>query len=492
MTIDLWLSTSHRICYPYAILFRLSSSSPGENGPSKLRFNLAMAIENKRFRHTYADSHPGRASMQFQLHQDKWAMPRPCHMQYPYHRPHCIISSNLLSSSLSLFSIMNPMLYMSPPDLKSSRFLVIYCVISTLLCFHLLHLTKFNAVANAVAPVDCPHSLFSLALNTSQHSRLFPSKIWQTSRTGPAELDENDLLSVHSWVKMNPKHRYEILTQYSAESYVKTRFSHRPDIQEIFVDLQDPILRADSIRYLVLLGDGGVYSDIDTTSLKPIEDWVPSAYVNQVNLVVGVEYDKLDGDRWGDWPLDLQFCTWAILAKPGHLLMEMTVDRVISRLKALAQEQETTVSGLRASFDDVLNTTGPALFTEAVIEGLADTTGTNFTWQNITGMTESKLVEDGTYFLRLASFTGPYFGFGEFSVTSILQTILSSCKSNLEMAMLILRNPKVLILPINAFGSGQEHSNSGSPDEDTALVQHLFKGSWKADHPRKEAKQPQG
>lgn len=41
----------------------------------------------------------------------------------------------------------------------------------------------------------------------------------------------------------------------------------------------------------------------------------------------------------------------------------------------------------------------------------------------------------------------------------------------------------VLILPINAFGSGQMHSKSGSPDEDTALVQHLFKGSWKLDHP---------
>ena len=36
------------------------------------------------------------------------------------------------------------------------------------------------------------------------------------------------------------------------------------------------------------------------------------------------------------------------------------------------------------------------------------------------------------------------------------------------------------------------HSQSGSPDEATALVQHLFKGSWKVDHPfREEAKKPQ-
>ncbi len=46
-----------------------------------------------------------------------------------------------------------------------------------------------------------------------------------------------------------------------------------------------------------------VYSDIDTTSLIPIEDWVPSAYVNKVNLVVGVEYDKLDGGDGETSPL---------------------------------------------------------------------------------------------------------------------------------------------------------------------------------------------
>ncbi|KAM0794456.1 hypothetical protein BDR22DRAFT_895148 [Usnea florida] len=304
-----------------------------------------------------------------------------------------------------------------PQDWKPSRLLVIYCVISTLFCFRLLYVAKLNA---AVPPLDCPRPLASLALNASELSHPFPRKIWQTSKTGPAGLDGDDRKSIQSWVKINQKHRYEILTQYSAESYVKDRFSHRPDIEETFIDLQDPILRADLIRYLVLLGDGGV------------------------NLVVGIEYDKLDGGRWMDWSLDLQFCTWAILAKPGHLLMAMTVDRVIGRLKELARQQETTISGIRASFQEVMNTTGPALFTEAVIEGLAHSTGTNFTWHNLTGMTESRVVGD------------------------------------------------VLILPINAFGSGQGHSKSGSPDENTALVQHLFKGSWKADHPlNAEAEQPQ-
>ena len=41
----------------------------------------------------------------------------------------------------------------------------------------------------------------------------------------------------------------------------------------------------------------------------------------------------------------------------------------------------------------------------------------------------------------------------------------------------------MLILPIDAFESGHMYSKSDSSDEDTALVQHLFEGSWKVDHP---------
>ena len=197
---------------------------------------------------------------------------------------------------------MNSMSHLLPSDWKSSRFLIVYCVIGTLFCLRFLQLTKFNTVA----PIDCPQHLPFLAANTSEHSHLFPRKIWQTSKTGPARLDENDRKSIHSWVKMNQKHRFEILTQYSAETYVKDRFLHRPDIEEIVVDLQGPILRADLHRYLVLLGDGGVYSDIDTTALKPVEDWIPSAYIDKVNLVVGVEDDILNKPaRWADWTLDL-------------------------------------------------------------------------------------------------------------------------------------------------------------------------------------------
>ena len=266
----------------------------------------------------------------------------------------------------------------------------------------------------------------------------FPRKIWQTSKTGPGGFDEEDRNAVISWTKLNQKWRYESVTQYGAESYVRNQFANEPDIIETFVDLQDPILRADLVRYLLLLGDGGLYTDIDTRCLVPVDDWIPPEYQDSANVVVGVEYDRLAGSRWSDWTLDLQFSTWAILAKPRHPLLECTVRKVIKGLKTLAFKQGKTISGVKASREEVLDTTGPAIFTRSVFDILGRSTGTNFTWSNVTDLKVPRLVDD------------------------------------------------ILILPITAFGCGQQHSNSGNPNEETAFVQHMFKGSWKADHQRQE------
>lgn len=39
----------------------------------------------------------------------------------------------------------------------------------------------------------------------------------------------------------------------------------------------------------------------------------------------------------------------------------------------------------------------------------------------------------------------------------------------------------VLILPINAFGSGQLHSGSKKPEECDPFVVHSFAGSWRSE-----------
>ena len=114
------------------------------------------------------------------------------------------------------------------------------------------------------------------------------------------------------------------------------------------------------------------------------------------------------------------------LAKPWHPLLELTVQRILGSLKQLAFKQGKTISNLHMTFDEVLDTADPAIFTEAVFEILSATTGLEITWKNVTRLVQPKLVGD------------------------------------------------ILILPIAAFGSGQEHSGSPGLEHDEALVQHFI------------------
>ena len=130
---------------------------------------------------------------------------------------------------------------------KSIRMLLCgLCIIATFLCLHFIQPLKID-----LCLLDSRHTSSGRNLSTLQSP--FPRKIWQTSKVGPGGLEEGDRRAVQSWVKMNQKHRYEILTVHNAESYVRTTFPHRYDIEETFMDLHDPILWADFICYLVLL-----------------------------------------------------------------------------------------------------------------------------------------------------------------------------------------------------------------------------------------------
>lgn len=55
-----------------------------------------------------------------------------------------------------------------------------------------------------------------------------------------------------------------------------------------------PILRADLLRYLIILSQGGYWSDLDVTAEKPSTDWVPAEYKKpgiNIDMIVGLELD---------------------------------------------------------------------------------------------------------------------------------------------------------------------------------------------------------
>ncbi|KAK4696512.1 hypothetical protein P7C71_g1406, partial [Lecanoromycetidae sp. Uapishka_2] len=231
---------------------------------------------------------------------------------------------------------------------------------------------------------------------------------------------------------------HEVLTDEMMESFVRDHFhvSH-PEIEAIYFQVKDYILRSDLIRYLILLADGGVYNDLDVACVKPISTWVPKQYEDSAGVVLGVEVDNKfgpDGRTFTNGVDLFQLVNWTIMSKPNQPFMCFLVKRVIHNIKTLAESQQKSVSDMIYTIQDVLDSTGPAALTKAFFDYASDITGSNVTYHNFTKMREPRLI-------------------GE-----------------------------VVILPIQAFGAGHQVEWAGWKQDGTELIHHYFAGSWKSDH----------
>jgi alpha 1,6-mannosyltransferase len=194
-----------------------------------------------------------------------------------------------------------------------------------------------------------------------------------------------------------------------ATDFVFENFRHRPSIVQFWSDLQQVVLKADMIRYLAMLARGGVYSDIDTSCLVPIDDWIPADLRNEtINAVVGIEYDDT---TYRMFVRPISFNQWTLMAKPGHALFETAVRRVMSNLEYVARRKRVQLRELKLEKMEVLEATGPGMITDAVLEVLKDHVE-HVGWDTFHLMKKPKIFGD------------------------------------------------VLILPVRAFAGGQKHSHS--------------------------------
>ncbi|KAI0418139.1 nucleotide-diphospho-sugar transferase [Xylaria grammica] len=296
-------------------------------------------------------------------------------------------------------------------------------------CFVLFLTYSFNAhpTSSQHDAVDFPPPPSTESLSLSQQP--FPKKIWQSWKDDSDDPTERTVGFPRKWRTVNPRYRYERITDANCNAYVEDRFP--ANISQVFASLTDPILKADFLRYLVMMVEGGVWADIDVLPHQPISSWVPEAYQNNTSLVVGVENDKHKRPIWPGSPYSIQLAQYTLLAKPNHPAIITLVDRVAKNLARLFEGKKP---GDRVSFAEVMSTTGPFAFTEVLMDYFTEVTGTKHTGDELDSITEPQLIGD------------------------------------------------VLVLPIDSFGwLPQNHQHeAGDP---SILVEHLFIGSWRAGHP---------
>ncbi|KAL0938083.1 alpha-mannosyltransferase och1 [Colletotrichum truncatum] len=269
---------------------------------------------------------------------------------------------------------------------------------------------------------------------------LIPPKIWQImlpknwKERNPIN-DPTKLKETATWLAMNPDYTYTLVGGKGGREFVERRFGNTSKVFETYNNLPNVGMKSDLLRYLLLDIEGGVYTDTDTVALKPIDAWVPRELRQEARLIVGIEFDQQDGVAWADIPHPLQFCQWTIAAAPGHPVFKKMADRVIASVDDLVEEHKVKENQLKPVSFEVMNSTGPAAWTDVVFEHLQTIEPSLTDLRNLSYMKEPTLYGD------------------------------------------------VLVLPIDGFGMGQQHSGSthdGSIPKD-ALVKHLFGGSWRGD-----------
>ena len=194
--------------------------------------------------------------------------------------------------------------------------------------------------------------------------------------------------------------------------------------------LPHAVMRADLFRYMVLNAFGGVYADVDTRLLRPIDGWVPHAPgAPPVRLVVGIEADS-DRPDWADWyPRRLQWCQWTLAAAAGHPVLEEVIAESARRIRGRVDTS-------------IMELTGPGVWTDSVNRWLDQEHGRH--WSEFTGLRAPVRVGDA------------------------------------------------LLLPITAFSPGAAHMGAGPTSSPDALVEHLFMGSWRQTAPSARARRRGG
>ncbi|KAL8755510.1 MAG: hypothetical protein Q9199_003591 [Rusavskia elegans] len=278
-----------------------------------------------------------------------------------------------------------------------------------------------------------------LTLKPHNPEPLIPAQVWQLYTTiGPRNTNtthQNALKATKiaanlaaTWFPVDGDWSYRFIgTEFGAQ-FVKEHFKDQQDIVDVYTSLRVPVMASDFLRYLLLAGEGGVYADSDVEMIKPLQDWVPVPYRNVTRAMIGIEKDHPAKDEPDGW--SFRFVQHTLITAKAHPIMINMVRNITDKMLELSHEKHTTISQLELHDRDVVRITGPRGFKDVVFEHLSREVGETIGWRNVTKITEPKLFGD------------------------------------------------TLIVPINFFAAGQQHSGSdgASPDK---RVQHYWTGTWR-------------
>jgi mannosyltransferase OCH1-like enzyme len=133
---------------------------------------------------------------------------------------------------------------------------------------------------------------------------MIPRVIHQTWKVAEVPAQFRD--AQHSWRRQHPDWSYRLWTHADMDEFVR---AHYPQVWDLYRRYPDQIQRCDAVRYMILHRLGGVYSDLDIVSLRPIDDLLDCDVMLPKTDPIGVSCDLM-------------------AARPGHAFFAHLIDQL--------------------------------------------------------------------------------------------------------------------------------------------------------------------
>lgn len=140
-------------------------------------------------------------------------------------------------------------------------------------------------------------------------------------------------------LKMNPGYEYELFSEDEMDYFVCNNFDD--DVILCYKQLNIITAKVDFWRYLILYKNGGIYIDIDSTFLRPLDELIN----DDDNAIITREPNT-----------PFEYVQWALFFCKNHPILEKTIQNVMYNIKN------------KIFTNDVSKMTGPYPYTLAIDE----------------------------------------------------------------------------------------------------------------------------
>ena len=281
----------------------------------------------------------------------------------------------------------------------------------------------------------------------------------------------------------------QLVTDKGALDLIILKLSTIPLLHSLWSSYPMPILRADLLRYLLLWYYGGYYSDIDAFPVQSIESCAPLSPLfdesqrHNISLVVGVEIDEPYASsrtkKLWHWSRTYGFIQYSMYApRRFSPLLRRVIVRALAHSTRHREDTGSWLHGPRYSEEDILEVTGPGMFTDALLDVLSETLPPDHDLINA-----STAADEGTGQLEYSS-TSSTRSHGHQRVTwapfhALKDAVWIDGIQSEGAGRGREGNGGLVVLPINVWGNGQRHSGAEGFQSVHACLNHRFGRTWK-------------